>query len=216
MGNGQMEGRMIDQIIPQIQLPSQLHTSISPEMRQEVVPVQNNEQMTYLKKPDWKTGLWTSSWVDNTSAWVDYCRGLSLESPLEQQDKLYWHILSPKPARIFVINTYQDLDRLLKTYLWQPDKIQHLNEVALPSDTNGNILIAPMMSLLASPTFVSIDFERISQDYDGIWLTSQGERETHFPLFEEQNLTHWSCESTIWFRWCFDTVECIKTPVTIK
>lgn len=63
------------------------------------------------------------------------------------------------------------------------------------------------------PHFVFIDFERVAQEYDGIWLTEQGNGATH--LSYPHDLNGWDAESVLWFRWCFSQVERIETPVPV-
>lgn len=50
-----------------------------------------------------------------------------------------------------------------------------------------------------------LDFEKMAEDYDGMWLTRRGEMETRFGL--PINLYGWDVESTHWFRWMFNKVE---------
>lgn len=56
-----------------------------------------------------------------------------------------------------------------------------------------------------------IDFVSMAKNYDALHLTEQGQRETSisFPV----NLSGWDCESTVWFRWVFESVQ---GPVNIK
>jgi hypothetical protein len=56
----------------------------------------------------------------------------------------------------------------------------------------------------------SVNFEKMATHYDGVHLTHEGNRATHhtFP----HNCNAWDAESTLWFRWCFDsTVKMDKT-----
>jgi hypothetical protein len=50
-----------------------------------------------------------------------------------------------------------------------------------------------------------LDFEAISNDYDGIHLTTNGESATR--LTSGISLYGWDVECTLWFRWCFESVE---------
>lgn len=50
----------------------------------------------------------------------------------------------------------------------------------------------------------SIDFESIARIYDGIRLTRDGQWATRL---SSPSLYGWDCESTVWFRWCFEKVE---------
>lgn len=56
-----------------------------------------------------------------------------------------------------------------------------------------------------------LDFDSLARDYDGMHLTSSGQWATRLSM--PDNLYGWDCESTVWFRWCFEQVERIETPV---
>ncbi len=49
------------------------------------------------------------------------------------------------------------------------------------------------------------DYEKIARDYDGVRLTKEGQWATRFSY--PYSLYGWDCESTLWFRWCFESVE---------
>jgi hypothetical protein len=139
----------------------------------------------YAIKP--RGGLWTSTYQPDTqtSAWVDFCRTeYSAESVLRNPDDLHWSVLTPNlVARIYTIDHDDDLRAIVARYPLLLD----------PADT------APQR----------IDFARFSQDYDALHLTERGEQYTRS---SEPYLWGWDCESTLWMRWCFDSVRVIRSP----
>lgn len=54
-----------------------------------------------------------------------------------------------------------------------------------------------------------LDFEDIGYDYDGMWLTAEGQRVTRFypGARNVENLYGWDTESTVWFDWRVGGVE---------
>jgi hypothetical protein len=157
----------------------QLHLSGANDLIEEVAPVKNSSLL--LVKPQY--GLWTSTWDEagKTSDWVDWCVDASFGTPYEQQ----WFLLNVKPdARIYQIDNSHDLRNLFKSYRRQ--------------------FTGPMAAL---NTLGYLDYEQISQDFDAIHLTAQGQQHARFGA---DNLYGWDCESTIWFRWCFTSVEKIE------
>ncbi len=55
-----------------------------------------------------------------------------------------------------------------------------------------------------------LDFELLSQDYDGLHLTTGGYIDTHSGR-SALRLLGWDCESTVWFKWVFSRTQQI-TP----
>lgn len=53
----------------------------------------------------------------------------------------------------------------------------------------------PTNKKISFPLYSCLDFEKISEQYDAIWLTEKGENETRFS--EPINLYHWDCESVL-------------------
>jgi|GEM_PF-2895992 len=51
----------------------------------------------------------------------------------------------------------------------------------------------------------AVDYEAIVDEYDGVRLTHEGQIDTR--LSWEANLNGWDCASTVWFDWCFESVE---------
>ena len=55
-----------------------------------------------------------------------------------------------------------------------------------------------------------LDFERLSREYDGLHLTTEGYIQTHSKR-SASKLLGWDCESTVWFSWVFNRTQKI-TP----
>ena len=103
------------------------------------VAPRNDPMRFYAKKPAIQTGLWTSSYVDGSSAWVEWCEGANFGDPSEMS----WVVLTPaENVRLYEIDSLEDLIRLLKEY-------PHL-----PPESMRSYLT----SLLE---FTSIDFEEL-------------------------------------------------------
>jgi hypothetical protein len=86
---------------------------------------------------------------------------------------LRWTVLSvPESARVAVIDLATDLATLIKRY----------------------------PRAFGAPE--GLDFERISEDYDGLQLTHRGYMGTRSQNYGPKFMG-WDCESTIWFRWVF-------------
>lgn len=162
-------------------IPKQLHVSCEERLSEQVIPVKNDTWFAMRRKPQYGTGLWTSTWDEQcrSSAWIDLCR----QQGPDAVDDLHWHLLEPEtPLQLYIIDSYQDLVNLIRTYPWTPK----------PLVREDNFMMG-------------VDFERLSQKYDGFWLTEQGKKTTRlsFPY----DLYSWDCESILWFRWCFQTQE---------
>jgi len=155
-------------------LGEQLH--ISPaisDLAPRVAPVLNAE----FVKPQPGTGLWTSTYANGKSEWVEAYEDMFGEDGISAY-ALNWFVLTPCPtARILVIDSLVDLRRLLRQY---PARRPYLRMLALP------------------------DFEAISRDYDAMSLTSRGQWATRLT---QPSLYGWDSESTLWFRWMFTEVR---------
>lgn len=55
----------------------------------------------------------------------------------------------------------------------------------------------------------NLDFEAMSLDYDGLWLTAAGHFATRLRMdapIDAISTYAWDCETVFWFRWCFEEV----------
>jgi len=130
------------------QLGPQLHISPYSELKTAVVPVKN----TRFVKPEPGSGLWTSTYRDGGSAWVDAAEEMGF-SPRS----VNWFVLEPDPnARVLVMRTLADLRRLLRDF-------------AAPPLWPGSNMMWP-------------DFERISDNWDAIHLTEAGQWKTRLTI----------------------------------
>jgi len=130
-------------------------------------------------------GLWTSTYHSRgkfASDWVEWCY-------YEMPEWIYPNafLLDIKEdARIYIIDTFEDLEQLLNLY---PSNLV---------DKIGNIL---------SSMFALIDWESVSEDYDGVNLTRNGQIRTRF---SRPSLYGWDSESTLWFRNVFSKIRKYK------
>lgn len=123
-------------------------------------------------------GLWTSTYRPETND--SEWVAWCRDEKFGNVDDQTWHLLTPKTnVNIYTIDTLNDLCELLQKYHVENNKT-HLQY---------------------------LDFEAISQVYDGIRLTSTGQWRTRLTT---PDLYGWDCESTLWFGWQFDSVQKIK------
>lgn len=126
------------------------------------------------RKPRVGTGLWTSTWLGAEQT--------SAWATHEQAKGRYSFLLTPTAdARIATIDNLADLKRLLKGYRRKAfGQYSYLEE------------------------FDYLDYAHMSQDFDALHLTVQGQRKTRLTI---PDLYGWDVESTLWFRWCFAHVQ---------
>lgn len=126
-------------------------------------------------------GLWTSPLrSDGSCGWAEWCE----DSEMAWVGRAW--LLHPAEARVFEIDSYEDLYRL-----WE---------------THGGI--GPPAHFADEPW---IDWESVGQEFDAIYLTDEGEARTRLSL--PLTLYGWDCEAVLWFRWCFSRVEPYEFPV---
>lgn len=137
-------------------------------------------------------GLWTSTWDQDeySSRWVDWCLDAEYGDPLNKR----WFIVKPRQGlKLLIIDSLADLIKLIEKYPCKNNPLQHCKPV--------------------------LDFEILAKEYDAIHLTESGQIQTHLPSslidMKMVDLYGWDCESTLWFRWCFDEVKEIE-PLKIK
>lgn len=154
-----------------VKMPPQVYAGEDPPHPSMMQPISNYGSM------HWKPlgGLWTSSHhPEMVSEWIDWCEG---EKFHEEKYQRAW-LLQPAGAWMAVINTPDDLDEVVRQY----------QRIDVPDD----LLSLSMMRDL-------LDYERMSQDFDGMWLPNphpyRFDRSLFFNVFD--------VESTVWFRWNF-------------
>jgi hypothetical protein len=138
--------------------------------------VRNND-ISYLRHQKPRGGLWTSSLVGGTSAWIEWCKSEEegwLRTPI-------WEATPTSDVRVREIDSYGDLEKLATTYGWTS-----------PSPYSGR-------------EEWYLDWVAVGKDYDAIHLTEKGEGETRIsgPL----TLYGWDCETVFWYRWKFEEVK---------
>lgn len=126
-------------------------------------------------KPAVGTGLWTGTlFSDGTTSWTRW-----LEE--EEWGHEYWQelieVIPAQDARVLLIDFYSDLQELVWAY---PD-----------THASGDF----------SGENQSIDWRRVSEEFDAVYLTEAGEERTRYtrPL----NLNGWDCECVLWLNQAF-------------
>lgn len=135
-------------------------------------------------------GLYTSTYLGKKlgSDWVQWCIGNDFHVPENGIWKGYLIEIN-KDAKIFIVNSLEDMHYLFDTYS------------------------SPMLERLS---LEQIDFNKMAEDYDGIHMTMHGERVTRHPfLFGDdrggmRSMYGWDVESTHFFRNVFDSISSIE------
>jgi len=126
-------------------------------------------------------GLWTSP-KNSDYGWIDFCRD---ENYFKSGGFRTGFEFQLKPnSKVYIIDTFLDLIQV-------PYKIKN-----------------PLYSSNISFHQNFIDYEEMSKEYDAIWLTDNGEKDTRLPemygLFDFDgntiNLYGWDCESLLILR----------------
>lgn len=125
-------------------------------------------------------GLWTSTLTDDgRSGWLDWVERESFHTG----DEEIWHLEPESDTEILIIEDQPHLEAILERYE-RPDLSGTLSTQAR--------------------TFAPLDFEAIGENYDAIRLTEQGQWNTRM---SRPGLYGWDCETVLWLRWAFDSVE---------
>ena len=134
------------------------------------------------RRPWWKPdgGLWTAQWDETYGGgWAQWCIAEEYGVGSDRSWPHVW-LLTPDPeARILVIDTYEDLERVFERW---PDRHEDI------SWREGY------------PAWLEI-----AEEFDGVFVTEDGQWRTR--LTHPLSLYGWDCESTLWLRWCFERVE---------
>lgn len=118
-------------------------------------------------------GLWTCPTATEDN-WFNWC---SAEMP-EWLEDTKEYVLTPRPGtRVAVIDSLEDLKELLSLYPTEP--------------IEG---FAPLFG-------AALNFEAMARDFDGVWLTSEGQWRTR--LTYPVSLYGWDLECILFFRWVF-------------
>jgi hypothetical protein len=125
-------------------------------------------------------GLWTSPVRDDGGGWLSWCKGEDFW--VEGKDRLF-ELVPFEGLNVYVINSYVDLMVLYEEYGLRDDVLKHF------------------------AGFACLDFERLSEVYDGIYLTDVGQYSTRFTV---PSLYGWDCACVLWLRWVFSEVREIK------
>jgi hypothetical protein len=93
-------------------------------------------------------------------------------------------------------------DWLHKAWLLTPKSDALVYEINSVTDLKMLLEIYPLHPNRRDVVY--LDWARIGQDFDAVHLTATGQEATRA---SNPGLYHWDCESTVWFKWCFEAVE---------
>jgi len=125
-----------------------------------------------------KGGLWTSTYSEGTSDWVRWCSGEHFKCGVYVGSVLK----VAKEARIYDIRSVADYTRLTEAYPFSPYGFGHIERKI------EEVLHGPSLM------FKFIDWELISEKWDGVHLVNPGLRWDVMPL------SAWDVESTVWLH----------------
>lgn len=142
-------------------------------------------------------GMWTSTLNDKgTSAWIDWMKAESWT--IRSEPLTVWRLKVQDDLKIFEIDSYEDLVELIEKVGHQEEIREHF--VGLMEDSG-------LDDKRTKERYTKPDWEEASKHFDAIHMTGKGQRETRGILRDGYDLYGWDCESTLWFDWCFETVE---------
>lgn len=152
-----------------------------------------NNPKSIVSKPH--GGLWTSTIKDGDSAWTNWVGSVGRK----KNEKAKQYVLSPGIANIYVIDTLDDALKLTREYTMEKPGFQELKESMTKAEQE-----------LLMPVLETLDWERIAKDYDAIHLTHQGflaAKKAASTRNFELSFCAWDCESTLWLKWCFESIK---------
>lgn len=174
------------------------HTEPDPDV---VDPVEHTEDSA-PKKPS--GGLWTSPRLESdgesvSSGWIEWMKGEYYDP---YGDAQAWILYPEDDVEVYVI-----------------DDVYDAKKVMIPDEKHPQGFGRREMR---------IDYEAVFSEYDGIYLTREGQIDTRFPNHTYQNgerikratdldpynLYGWDCECILWDDWYFTDYEC-EGEVTI-
>jgi len=178
-----------------MRLPTQMFTGLMPRPA-KLEPLRENSH-------PWKPGggLWTSSFHEGTSGWVEWCRGERFRTERVRRPRQW--LLDPLDVRVFAVASADDVERVFDEY-----GVDYRERLGLPRLDDGG----PFSDVFPRWHYWTLDWERFVADWDALWLASPwipiGEEPLAMPLRMESVMFYgWDCESTWWARWSFENVR---------
>jgi hypothetical protein len=131
--------------------------------------------------------LWTSTFSDGSSEWWDWCHAESFGDY-----EACW-LLEPVEARVATIKDIADLQAFQDTY-YRPKP-----EWLVKADEDLNVFRLGYL----------IDYEKAAEDFDAIWIPNP---HPYRLTMETVWFNTMDVESTLWFRWKFESVQKLDLP----
>jgi hypothetical protein len=153
-----------------------------------VLPVEDDP----LGRPD--GGIWTSTLVDGSSAYVERMRAVLPPELCEWHDRAAW-VLEPEPAGLFVIE----------------DRLAEADFVLDVPDLFGDRRVWQQMATRFAGAHMTahgaLSFWRQPAPSEPRWLERMGVLQVLKEMGHGTPLDWWEAESTIWFDWHFVAKE---------
>jgi hypothetical protein len=129
-------------------------------------------------------GLWTSTFVDGSSDWVNWC--ISEDFGVSGENAVGTVLKVSPQARVLHIRTIQDFEHMVRMYQLGPTWMDKLRS----TDWNLNAAFQDMRYVSVFDQWLSV-----GEDFDGLHLASIVP--FRFKVFDFYG---WDVESTLWFR----------------
>lgn len=164
-------------------LDNQMNLNKNPPTESDMDKIENQPD-GLINKP--KGGIWTSTMnIDGSSQWLKW----AYRERFAFHDRDVYALWVDPEATVFNVDNEESCLRLIEEYGLVPD---HVEGKERPLDAFGRNL-------------QNVDFVKLSQDYDG--LRFSGDYSINSATYLKFN--GWDAESTVWFDWEFECVECL-------
>lgn len=177
-----------------MRLPTQLFAGLKP--RPEKLVDGGGPQQHHPWKP--AGGIWTSTYRDGTSGWVEWCRDESFN--VDRVSRRRQWLLDPLDVRVRQVDSGEAVKTLFDEY-----GVDYREAIL-----GGEKLPELVPTFAPEPHFNywTLDWVRFAEDYDALWLADPWLTVDGLPLRLASMMFYgFDCESTWWARWSFENVR---------
>lgn len=131
----------------------------------------------HLNKPEGERLLWTSPEAEDGGwgGWFEWCKAEEFKRGYE--DKRVWRLRLAAGAKMYKIDCMSDLQQLIALYRFEPR-------------------LEPQMAGI----YLSLDWRDAARDFEGVWLTDEGQWATRMTGPDMPSLYGWDCETVLMFN----------------